>query len=150
MMEKTGVSVQVSGSGIGPRIKFLRKYLELTQLVFAEKLGIDRSHISNIEKAGKMPSEMLIRHIANTYNANLDWLKDGTGKMLLSENACTIAPEYKLRLLTRAAQRHPKEGISFSGNATCWDDCFTIDLGLLMLWYNVGKDTRSIAEKITA
>ena len=51
-------------------------------------------------------------------------------------------------LLTRATLRHPGEALSFCGQAKTWDECFTIEPGLLVLWYNVGKDTRSIAEKV--
>jgi len=58
-----------------------------------------------------------------------------------------ISDERKLRLLTRAVQRHP-EGISFCGVATRWDECFTVELGLLVLWYNVGKDSHAIKEKM--
>jgi len=67
---------------------------------------------------------------------------------MMNEKIKNISAERKLGLLTRAANRHPKEGISFCGQATCWDECFTVELGLLVFWYNVGKDTRGIAEKI--
>jgi len=58
-----------------------------------------------------------------------------------------IAPWRKLRLITRAIQRHPGEEISFYGKATCWDECFTLDNNNpLTFRYNVGKDARAIEE----
>lgn len=57
--------------------------------------------------------------------------------------------ERKLRLITRATQRHPSQIISFCGDAECWDDCFTEEEATgLVFWYNVGKDTRVVAEKL--
>jgi len=56
--------------------------------------------------------------------------------------------ERKLRLITKATQRHPGRIISLCGDAECWDDCFTEEKTTgLVFWYNVGKDTRAIAEK---
>jgi hypothetical protein len=63
-----------------------------------------------------------------------------------------IEADRKSCLITRALERHPGQTISYCGEAKCWDDCFTEEDGLgLALWYNVGKDTRVVAEKyITA
>ena len=74
------------------------------------------------------------------------------GQKVRKSEGRQIEAERKSRLLTRAAQRHPGEIISYCGEANNWDDCFTEEDGLgLALWYNVGKDTRIVAEKhITA
>ena len=71
-------------SQIGQRIKKIRNELKLSQLDFAENLGIDRSHVSKLEKGISEPSDMLIRYIANYYEVNLDWLRDNIGPMWLS------------------------------------------------------------------
>ena len=40
------------------------------------------------------------------------------------------------------------EDISYCGKARSWKECFTIDNGYLMLWFNVGADTKIIREKL--
>lgn len=68
---------------IGERIKKVRKMADQSQLVFAEKLGVDRSHISNIEMGNREPSQQLIKLICVTFGINEDWLKNGEGLMTL-------------------------------------------------------------------
>ena len=47
-----------------------------SQLIFAEKLGIDRSHISNIERGKREPSSQLIKLICMTFGINENWLQN--------------------------------------------------------------------------
>jgi transcriptional regulator with XRE-family HTH domain len=83
-------------SQIGQRIKKVRKELKLSQLDFAESLGIDQSHVSKLEKGVSEPSEMLVIHIANSYEVNLNWLREGTGIMWWSPEL-TLKEMKKLR-----------------------------------------------------
>lgn len=83
---------------IGERIKKVREMTGLSQLVFAEKLGIDRSYISKIEKGNREPSSQLIKLICTTFGINEDWLKNGEGEMLW-------IPDFP-----------PKEFLKFMGN----------------------------------
>lgn len=66
------------------RIKELREALNLTQQEFAEKIGITRSAISNIEKGNRNASEQVILLVCKEFNANEDWLRDGTGEMFIT------------------------------------------------------------------
>jgi transcriptional regulator with XRE-family HTH domain len=64
----------------------LRKRLGLTQMEFAERLGISRSAISLIE-IGKNPlTEQNIKTISLTFGVNDAWLRTGEGEMLLLES----------------------------------------------------------------
>lgn len=63
------------------RIKVLRKELNLTQSEFADKLGATRSIVKNWEYDVVEPTEMVIRHIRNTFNVNEHWLRTGEGEM---------------------------------------------------------------------
>jgi transcriptional regulator with XRE-family HTH domain len=68
------------------RIVSLRKHLGLTQMEFAEKLGISRSAISLIE-IGKNPlTEQNIKTISLTFGVNEKWLRSGNGEMFKTEN----------------------------------------------------------------
>ncbi len=66
---------------VNDRIKILRESLELSQSEFADVIDMQRNSISLIENKKRNPSEKLLRVIANRFNANLDWLKDGEGNM---------------------------------------------------------------------
>ena len=69
------------------RIKYLRKTeLKLTQKEFAEKLGVSRSVISNIEYnvlAQPDRQEPIYRLICSTFNVNYTWLKNGDGDIFI-------------------------------------------------------------------
>lgn len=69
------------------RIRMLRKeQLHMSQTEFAEKLGVTRSVINNIERnvlARPDQKEPFYRLICSTFNISYDWLINGTGEMLL-------------------------------------------------------------------
>lgn len=64
-------------NSIGERLKYIRKDYTLSQVQFAQKLGVTNAHISKIEKGGTIPSEALIRLICKEFRVNEFWLKDG-------------------------------------------------------------------------
>jgi transcriptional regulator with XRE-family HTH domain len=67
------------------RIISLRKTLGLTQMEFAEKLGITRSAISLIE-IGKNPlREQHIKTISLIFGVDEEWLRSGNGEMFKPE-----------------------------------------------------------------
>jgi transcriptional regulator with XRE-family HTH domain len=69
------------------RIVFLRKKFGLTQMEFAEKLGISRSAISLIE-IGKNPlTEQNIKTISLIFGINEEWLRSGIGEMYKIEDS---------------------------------------------------------------
>lgn len=65
---------------LGERIKQVRTMRKRTQVQFAKELGISQTHVSKIEKGIEHPSEMLLLFIAQKYNINAEWIKDGIGK----------------------------------------------------------------------
>jgi transcriptional regulator with XRE-family HTH domain len=70
---------------LNQRIKLIRKKLELSQAEFAERLGINRAHISRIESGHATPSEQLLRLIWREYSINWTWLTKGYGAANLDE-----------------------------------------------------------------
>lgn len=64
------------------RLKKLRKYLDLSQKVFAEKLGITDSGLSNLENGKRNLTEQMIISICREFNVNRAWLVEGVGDML--------------------------------------------------------------------
>ncbi|MDA2916992.1 LexA family transcriptional regulator [Nitrospinae bacterium AH_259_B05_G02_I21] len=54
----------------------------LTQKKFADRLSIDRSHLSHVERGEKRPSGLLLLAIQSVFGATEDWLVRGRGPML--------------------------------------------------------------------
>lgn len=63
------------------RIKEVRKYAELSQTKFAEKLKISRSAMSKLESGENTPSEQTISLICKEFNIREEWLRTGNGEM---------------------------------------------------------------------
>lgn len=63
------------------RIKLLRKTLKLTLENFAGTIGVSKSAVSMIEKGTNTPGEQTIMLIADRFNVNELWLREGVGEM---------------------------------------------------------------------
>lgn len=63
------------------RIKDVRKSLNLTQVKFAERLGITQNYLTRVESGDRTPSDQLIRSIIREYGVNGVWLRTGVGDM---------------------------------------------------------------------
>ena len=72
-------------SSINMRIKQLRKEYALTQVKFAERLGITNAHVSAIEKGKTTPSTALVKLISTQFEVNERWLINGTEPMFIYE-----------------------------------------------------------------
>lgn len=68
------------------RIKKIRKELDLTQQEFANRLNIGRNNIAGYETGRRSPSDAVISLICREFNVNEEWLRDGTGEMLIKQN----------------------------------------------------------------
>lgn len=81
------------------RLRLLRKYFNLSQTQFAEKLGVSRSVIKNLELGIVDIKEYMFKLISSTFNANENWLKTGEGDMFtaVSDNIVDkLVKEYDL------------------------------------------------------
>lgn len=63
------------------RIKLLRKELNLSQELFADRLGLTKNYISLVENGNRNLSEQSQKILCSLYNVNEEWLKSGTGEM---------------------------------------------------------------------
>lgn len=64
---------------LGERIKFVRKNNHLSQIQFADLLGISQTHVSKIENGAENPSETLLLFISYKFAVNIQWLKSEQG-----------------------------------------------------------------------
>lgn len=65
------------------RIKEIRLAYELTQEQFADKLGLSRNFINQLESGTKQPSDRTLSDICRIFSINETWLRSGEGKMKL-------------------------------------------------------------------
>lgn len=65
----------------GERVNQIRKTLDLTLEKFGEKLGVQKSSISKIEKDRVALSDQMVKSICREYNVNYDYLMYGEGEM---------------------------------------------------------------------
>ena len=70
----------------GERLKELRKYKNMTQQEFADKLKIKRPTIANYEADRVEPSSAVIAGICREYGVNEPWLRSGDGDMFQAMN----------------------------------------------------------------
>lgn len=65
----------------GERVLEIRKSLNMTMDQFGEKLGVQKSAISKIEKGRVNLSDQMAISICREYNVNYDYLINGEGEM---------------------------------------------------------------------
>lgn len=76
--------------------KALFSYLKTNQKDFAERYGLQASHLSDIVngKGRKLPVEVLLR-LRKEHNISIDWLATGTGSMLEIKSPDSLSDEEK-------------------------------------------------------
>ena len=90
---------------IGTRVKALRSQLGLNQTEFASKIGLKQAAIGLYENGQRTVPDTTILLISQTYNVNLEWLRDGQGEMFRQDAASVIdqlTREYSLDTIDRA------------------------------------------------
>lgn len=63
----------------GERVNAVRKAKEMTMEQFGERIGVQKSAISKIEKDKVNLSEQTIKSICREFSVNEDWLRTGAG-----------------------------------------------------------------------
>lgn len=76
------------------RIKQIRLAFGLTQEEFGKKLGVTRSAISYLESGRSNLTDNMLFTICLTFDVSKEWLKNGTGNMLVSHTLGEELAEY--------------------------------------------------------
>lgn len=66
------------------KIRKIRTDLELTQQQYADKLGISRDTVNNLERGRMQIKEMYLRLICKTFRVNYFWLTEEKGDPYIS------------------------------------------------------------------
>lgn len=64
---------------VNERIRYIRTDLKLSQKTFAERMGISRDVISNIEYNRTDAKDFVLKAICREYRVNYFWLTEGVG-----------------------------------------------------------------------
>lgn len=75
---------------LGERIKKVRKDKDLTQQLFAERIGTTANVLTNYETGRRNPSSSVINNICKTFSVSEDWLRYGTGEMYLPKPVAAL------------------------------------------------------------
>ncbi len=80
------MDISNDGLEIRDRIKIVREHenVDLSQAGFGNKLSVERSAISLIERKRRNATERMIKDICREFNVNEDWLRFGIGDMFKS------------------------------------------------------------------
>jgi transcriptional regulator with XRE-family HTH domain len=62
------------------RIKQIRQMSDMTQLQFAEKIGLSRNYVAMIEIGQREPSDRTIADICREFGVDRVWLETGAGE----------------------------------------------------------------------
>ena len=65
----------------GERVKEVRKFKKMSMEQFGERLGVQKSAISKIEKGDRSLTEQMLKAICREFNINEEWLRTGDGEM---------------------------------------------------------------------
>lgn len=76
---------------IQDRIKNIRERLGLSQAEFGEKLTLERSTISLMERKQRNVTDRTIKDICREFNVSYLWLTEGVGDIFLPDEADTTA-----------------------------------------------------------
>lgn len=68
------------------RIKKIRKESGLTQVDFGERIGVKGNTITNYENGLRTPTDAVILSICREFDVNEEWLRNGTGEMLVQKS----------------------------------------------------------------
>ena len=63
------------------QLKKLRKHLDMTQQVFADKIGMKQNTIAQYEMGRTIPSDAIVFSICREFGVNENWLRTGEGEM---------------------------------------------------------------------
>lgn len=95
---------------LGLRLKKIRKQVGCSQDEFAQKLGITKQAISNIENSKSTPSVNVLSKLALDYNVNLNYLIIGKGSVYSLDDNSAIS--IKKSILKEVEHMLKEKGIS--------------------------------------
>lgn len=75
---------------VNERVKQVRMYLNLTQIQFGEKICMSQGQLTAVEHGKRNVTDRTIRMICTEFNISEEWLRYGTGEMIVSKDTHLI------------------------------------------------------------
>lgn len=79
----------------------LRKYLDLTQQEFADRIKVKRNTVATYEMGRSEPSDAAISLICKEFNVNEEWLHTGNGEMFIKISRSQEISDFVSRILSQ-------------------------------------------------
>lgn len=86
------------------RIRDVRKYYDLSQEQFGERINISKPSVSAYERGEREPTERAIADICREFSIDENWLRTGAGEMRIKsdgERAEELSMKYNLSVLEK-------------------------------------------------
>lgn len=110
------------------RIKKIRRYFDLTQQEFADRLGTTRNNIAGYETGRRSPSVAVVSSICDKFNVNEHWLRTGEGGMFVPAAKDTLGAFIRERNLTSTDRILIEKFVSLSVKARWEVVRFVLDI----------------------
>ncbi len=81
----------VNAEETGSRLRLFRKSRKITINDLAERIGISKSTISDVERGHARPPVNFLLAMFNLYGLNVNWVLSGEGKMILKREAASFS-----------------------------------------------------------
>lgn len=78
---------------IGNRIRSIREERKLSQMAFAEMIGISREHLGRIERSPKQPSVEVLASISHCTGYSVDYILFGCSNLYANQRRVQIKTE---------------------------------------------------------
>jgi transcriptional regulator with XRE-family HTH domain len=98
------------------RLKSLRKFLNITQQEFADRIGIKRNSFANYETGRNTPIDAIVVSICREFHVNESWLRTGVGEMFLPSDRNTDIAKLTKQLLNEESDSFKNRFISMLAN----------------------------------
>lgn len=107
-------------SSFGERLSMLIEELELKKVVFAERIKVDQSYVTQLTNGRRNPSDRLIDAICREFSVNETWLRTGQGEMFVETaqedkirsfmgDVMHGSPDFRRHLMSVLARMTPEE-----------------------------------------
>ncbi len=75
----------------GERVRSLRKQLGLSQVEFANRIGMTQGYVTNIERGTRDVNDRLIKLMSETFSVSEEWLLTGEGDIFQDNDHLLLA-----------------------------------------------------------
>lgn len=141
----------------GERISELRKAVAknegrkrpLTMDEFGERVGVQRSWVSKVEKGQRHLTNQMISAICNVYGVREEWLRDGTGDIFVQKSAEEELNTLADKIMTDTPESFRRRFVSMLAKLTDEQWKVLSDMEDMLLAMRTDQDRQEQDEQVT-